>query len=486
MSGRRNSQPSSSSSERSQPKKGVAQNQKGNQEQTSSTIQLQNLIVQETLPTEVMSLNVAEDDTSSLGERSDEVEEVNEEVSIVKARPPDFSNLSGGKIYELLNNLDQRSPPWIVHFNGKKLGHIFNRILSVLFENKMVATEAAAKTKKQWNEQKIEFEEVSEKGLTLMRELIKTEMLTSNVTKKVPGLTKKETPVIASLFCRIAHMVMDPDAQQILSEIHAGAAVLREEERVVMDDTSCRMVSKWNELCMDYFNNSNFKPTNCISQSLIEVKPELGCINPSLPPEKPWDSNRLKTEYNNLRNKYTRLHCNFHKSGQNVEDSDHIAGDVEFMEKYCEGDLVYAYLHVVFDRAPPKFILREMPEKSKFEVGIKKSPDSAQSNAKRKRLDNPDNIHVINNLSDREFELEAKRVRYAIERDEAITREAKRISLDNAKRSIMDDMEKMRALIKSGDLTEEEKESYSIALKEFTTRYLSLAREHLNSVTSMH
>jgi hypothetical protein len=196
----------------------------------------------------------------------------------------------------------------------------------------MIVTKEVAKNKIPWNEQKKEFEEMGEKGLTLMRELIKTEMLTSQVPKKVQGVTKKETPVLASLFCRIAHMVMEPNCQDILSQIHAGASLNREEERVLMDDTSCRTVSRWNELCMDYFNNINFNPSNCISPELIEVKPELAGINPSLPLGKPWDSNRLNAEYNNLRNKYTNHHKNLTKSGQNMEDSNMENSNMEEMD----------------------------------------------------------------------------------------------------------------------------------------------------------
>jgi hypothetical protein len=480
MSTRSNTLSKSTLAGNSQPKRGITPTQKRNQESTTSSSRIQVSAVVE----EVQSTNDDFDDSSNQEIQSQEVEIVNaaEEEAGSSAKLPEFDKLSGGEIYELLNNTSNggRSPPWIVHFNGKKLGHIFNRIFYLLLANNMIVTKEVAKNKIPWNEQRKEFEEMGEKGLTLMRELIRTEMLTSQVPKKIQGVTKKETPVLASLFCRIAHMVMEPNCQDILSQIHAGASLNREEERVLMDDTSCRIVSRWNELCMDYFNNVNFNPSNCISPELIEVKPELAGINPSLPPEKPWDSNRLKAEYNNLRNKYTKLHGNFTKSGQNMEDSNHIAGDVEFMEKYCEGDLVYAYLHVVFDRSPPKFILREMPEKSRFEVGIKKSPESAQSNSKRKY----ENNQVIH-LSEKEFELEAKRAKAAIDRDEAIAIETTRMTLEATRSThmngLLQQLKNVQEILKDDDsplLFDNGRKEYELLLKQLSNEYVAALRSN--------
>jgi hypothetical protein len=245
MSTRSNTLSKSTLAGNSQPKRGITPTQKRNQESTTNSSRIQVSTVEE----EVQSTNDDFDDSSNQEIQSQEVEiviEAAEEEAGSTAKLPEFDKLSGGEIYELLNNTSNggRSPPWIVHFNGKKLGHIFNRIFYILLANNMIVTKEVAKNKIPWNEQKKEFEEMGEKGLTLMRELIKTEMLTSQVPKKVQGVTKKETPVLASLFCRIAHMVMEPNCQDILSQIHAGASLNREEERVLMDDTSCRTVSR--------------------------------------------------------------------------------------------------------------------------------------------------------------------------------------------------------------------------------------------------
>jgi len=143
----------------------------------------------------------------------------------------------------------------------------------------------------------------------------------------------------ANTMARILHLSVDPEALQILTVIFSGAPADANDERAVLDDKSARSAALWLRLSTEFVNNPAWKPQNTFGA----VEPLIATIDPSKVPVRNLRGDELRAQFSKCRSSYTIAYLNFKKSGMNVEDANHLAGDDEFKNDFSRSNSVTVY-----------------------------------------------------------------------------------------------------------------------------------------------
>lgn len=184
-----------------------------------------------------------------------------------------------------------------------------------------------------------------------------------------------------NLRARVATLGVDDAGKLILGRIYLGV-----QNRQELDDRNQRGSALWKDL-VDIFNSEEYTPTNTVQDS------RCNDINPSLPPSTPWQPEKLRTVFNQLRTKYTQVYDNFKQSGQMEESEDHSEGDDDFFSKYAGGDAVLLFIHILWERDSPAYCTRLLPQSNQTEQGISgssqcsSSRDTPQSATKKRGIE---------------------------------------------------------------------------------------------------
>ena len=151
-----------------------------------------------------------------------------------------------------------------------------------------------------------------------------------------------------------------------------------------MDDKSTRAAAQWQHLCTEFFNNESWVPENPFDDT------RLRDINPSKPPNEPYQPEQLRKLFSKMRSCYSLFNDNYHASGQLEEgDGD---GDDDFFDNFARGDTAFLYAHKLFKGCAPKFCTRDVNQKSDVGVGdngtmVSYLTNGSQSGSKRKIVD---------------------------------------------------------------------------------------------------
>ena len=163
---------------------------------------------------------------------------------------------------------------------------------------------------------------------------------------------------------------MDPEALQILTVIFSGAPADANDERAVLDDKSARSAALWLRLSTEFVNNPAWKPQNTFGA----VEPLIATIDPSKVPVRNLRGDELRAQFSKCRSSYTIAYLNFKKSGMNVEDANHLAGDDEFKNDFSRSNSVTVYQRHLYSRSDiPKFVKKDLPANCEIEEGFRNS-----------------------------------------------------------------------------------------------------------------
>jgi hypothetical protein len=152
--------------------------------------------------------------------------------------------------------------------------------------------------------------------------------------------------------------------------IFSGAPADANDERAVLDDKSARSAALWLRLANEFVNNPAWKPQNTFGA----IEPLIAAIDPSKVPVRNIRGDELRAQFSKYRSNYTVAYFNFKKSGKNVEDANHLAGDDEFKTDYCRNDSVTVYQRHLYSRDDvPKFVKKDLPANCEIEEGFLRS-----------------------------------------------------------------------------------------------------------------
>ena len=119
-------------------------------------------------------------------------------------------------------------------------------------------------------------------------------------------------------------------------------------------------------------NNAEWDAENCIlsDSPLLDWQDTFHEVKANELPDPPLTSDELKSIFNDLRSQVTSLHQGFSRSGQMEADFGHIAGDLEFFQKYAKHNVLMFYAYLAWNRTPPAFCHRVLPAVYQSDVGI--------------------------------------------------------------------------------------------------------------------
>ena len=109
-------------------------------------------------------------------------------------------------------------------------------------------------------------------------------------------------------------------------------------------------------------------------------------IEPGLVPNDSIEPEQLRSLFSSLRTQYTIFYNNYHRSGNLTEGDGE--GDDDFFVNFVKGDMVYYYMHKVFDGKAPTYCTRDLDSDVSMEVGYGgsgRSGSSVSENSSKKR-----------------------------------------------------------------------------------------------------
>ncbi|KAJ1390980.1 hypothetical protein B484DRAFT_473481 [Ochromonadaceae sp. CCMP2298] len=196
--------------------------------------------------------------------------------------PPEWDSLSGSEIYDRQIT------------KGAKLGTQANKILRDLQSKAFAPASVGKMLSKSRTQMKVHSGGNDNEG-----------------DDDGAGLEPEDVP--ASLRARAAHMAEDPASSGFLELIFGGAT--KKARREQLDDKTTRTPGVWKTLSDDFYDNANWKPENCQTDSRVES------IQPAAAPAVPFgpELQKLRTLFSSLRTQYSIFNDRFHASGQIAE-----------------------------------------------------------------------------------------------------------------------------------------------------------------------
>lgn len=293
---------------------------------------------------------------------------------------------------------------------GAQLGTVANRILTELCRQGFLSSSSSsngkvilAKKKDEIFAQRRQIENLPPRGLKVLREYLFSNHInpdgTSSSSKQTARTrtkrhsrrrhsTASESDGTSSdgdddgdavVYClpeetvnlqaRVAHMAVEgEESEAILVNIFSSQSLLtKAARRSILDDKSVRNKELWLRLADDFINNSAWNPVNEFEDSRLDY------VDPRFPPTKPITAEQLRKMWSDLRTKYSLVNENFNRSGNGLQgDGD---GDDDFYENFCQGNLVFFYMHKLFGGKPPSYVTRDLREGLQSDVGAGFSDD---------------------------------------------------------------------------------------------------------------
>mmetsp|Transcript_1450 Transcript_1450/g.2372 ORF Transcript_1450/g.2372 Transcript_1450/m.2372 type:complete len:379 (+) Transcript_1450:66-1202(+) len=261
----------------------------------------------------------------------------------------DWNALNAGEIYDRLTQ------------KGARLGTQANKMIRLLKKDKYLSegfANVVGKTKPERELQRAAWVSMPTEALDKLRAAM--HKFANGVSDDEDGNPLDAGDIPKNLRARAWHLADDPQSVGYLEVIFGG--VSKKERRAQLDDKATRSEAQWAHVCSEFFNNESWKPDNPFQDTrLLE-------IDPSKPPEEPYQPEVLRKFFSAMRTQYSIFNDRYHRSGHLEEgDGD---GDDDFFDNFARGDTVYLYAHKLFQGQPPKFCTRDISINQQSDVGV--------------------------------------------------------------------------------------------------------------------
>jgi hypothetical protein len=195
-------------------------------------------------------------------------------------------------------------------------------------------------------------------------------IIQNHVVKFKPGVFP-EASEVQQWCARLAACMVEPSLQEFFHSMCNANS-----ERLAVHEPSLRIASSKQRIIEritnDYVNNANFIP---------QANPTIAewCdadFDSSVVGKEPRTWIWVATKIQAIKTSMTRLMSNFHKSGDLLNDADHVARDLEFFDKFAKRDALWFWIYLCWDhgRNIPVWNVTSLPEGESFDLGVSGGP----------------------------------------------------------------------------------------------------------------
>lgn len=207
-----------------------------------------------------------------------------------------------------------------------------------------------------------------------------------------------EASEVQQWYARLAACMVEPCLQEFFHAMCNANA-----ERLAVHEPTLRIASSKQRIVeritTDYVNNPSFMPqANPSISEWCETDFDSSVVGKE-PRSWIWVASKIQA----IKTSMTRLMSNFNKSGQNVNDADNCARDLEFFTDFAKRDALWFWIYLCWNRGNdiPAWNVTSLPEGESLDIGgpnedsrddtaVVSSSSSSKGNKKRGRTEADD------------------------------------------------------------------------------------------------
>jgi hypothetical protein len=202
----------------------------------------------------------------------------------------------------------------------------------------------------------------------------------NHVIKFKPGVFP-EVSEVQQWTARLAACMVEPSLQHLFHSMCNANP-----ERLAVHEPDLRIASSKQRIVEritnDYLNNPRFFPqANPSVADWCDTDFDSSFVGKE-PRSWVWVAQKIQA----IKTGMTRLMKNFNRSGDLVNDADHVARDLEFYEKFAHRDALWFWVYLCWNRGCdiPVWNLTSLPEGESLDLGGEEREESALSSSSKK------------------------------------------------------------------------------------------------------